>query len=241
MALLSCAFLFQYVRHSIWATSEAYSSPSVVLSARNSVGERVFFDDYRAGYYWLRQNTADDAKIMSWWDYGYQISGMGNRTVIVDNNTWNNSHIATVGKAMNSPEHVANKIARKLDVDYVLVIFGGMVGYSSDDINKFLWMVRIGGSVDPTVKEADYLSKQGSYVVDESAGPAMKKSLMYRLCYYRYGDATTASGTGFDRVRHVQMKEASSIKLKYFEEAFTSENWIVRIYRVKKPDARGWV
>jgi dolichyl-diphosphooligosaccharide---protein glycosyltransferase len=241
MVLLTCVFLFQYVRHSIWATSEAYSSPSVVLSARNSVGERVFFDDYRAGYYWLRQNTADDAKIMSWWDYGYQISGMGNRTVIVDNNTWNNSHIATVGKAMNSPEHVAYKIARKLDVDYVLIIFGGMVGYSSDDINKFLWMVRIGGSVDPTVREADYLSQHGSYVVDESAGPAMKKSLMYRLSYYRYGDAATASGTGFDRVRHVQMKEAQAIKLKYFEEAFTSENWIVRIYRVKKPDPRGWV
>jgi len=33
---------------------------------------------------------------MSWWDYGYQIAGMGNRTTLVDNNTWNNSHIALV-------------------------------------------------------------------------------------------------------------------------------------------------
>ncbi len=113
MMILGCCFLlFQYVRHSIWATSEAYSSPSVVLSARGRDGERIFFDDYREGYYWLRQNTLDDAKIMSWWDYGYQISGMGNRTVIVDNNTWNNSHIATVGKAMNSPEETAYRIAR---------------------------------------------------------------------------------------------------------------------------------
>ena len=24
---------------------------------------------------------------MLWWDYGYQITAMGNRTVIVDNNT----------------------------------------------------------------------------------------------------------------------------------------------------------
>jgi hypothetical protein len=30
-----------------------------------------------------------------------------------------------------------------LDVDYVLIIFGGIIGYSGDDINKFLWMVRI--------------------------------------------------------------------------------------------------
>ena len=33
---------------------------------------------------------------MSWWDYGYQIAGMANRTTLVDNNTWNNSHIALV-------------------------------------------------------------------------------------------------------------------------------------------------
>ena len=30
------------------------------------------------------------------WDYGYQMSAMANRTVLVDNNTWNNTHIATV-------------------------------------------------------------------------------------------------------------------------------------------------
>ena len=30
-----------------------------------------------------------------------------------------------------------------VQVDYVLVVFGGRIGYSSDDINKFLWMVRI--------------------------------------------------------------------------------------------------
>lgn len=233
-----CILLFQYVRHSIWATSEAYSSPSIVLSARSHDGSRVFFDDYREGYYWLRQNTAEDAKVMSWWDYGYQISGMANRTVIVDNNTWNNTHIATVGKAMNSPEEVAYRIARKLDVDYVLVIFGGVIGYSSDDINKFLWMVRISASVDSTVNERDYMNAHGGYSIDASVSPAMKQSLMYKLCYYRFADTP---GQGHDRVRNVHVSGASSIKLKYFEEAYTSQNWIVRIYRVKKPNPRGWV
>lgn len=60
-------------------------------------------DDFREAYYWLRQNTDDKARIMSWWDYGYQIAGMGNRTTLVDNNTWNNSHIALVsGKTTGS-------------------------------------------------------------------------------------------------------------------------------------------
>lgn len=57
---------------------------------------RTILDDFREAYYWLRQNTHDKARVMSWWDYGYQIAGMGNRTTLVDNNTWNNSHIALV-------------------------------------------------------------------------------------------------------------------------------------------------
>jgi dolichyl-diphosphooligosaccharide---protein glycosyltransferase len=138
IALLLGAFylLSRYAIHCTWVTSEAYSSPSIVLAARGHNGGRVIFDDYREAYYWLRQNTPPDAKIMSWWDYGYQITAMGNRTVIVDNNTWNNTHIATVGRAMSSYEDEAYEIMQSLDVNYVLVVFGGVTGYSSDDINK---------------------------------------------------------------------------------------------------------
>jgi dolichyl-diphosphooligosaccharide--protein glycosyltransferase len=50
---------------------------------------------------------------------------MANRTVIVDNNTWNNTHIATVGTAMSSPEKQAWEIFQSLDVKYVFVVFGG--------------------------------------------------------------------------------------------------------------------
>ena len=42
------------------------------------------------------------------------------------------------------------------------------VRYPSDDINKFLWMVRIGGGVYPEIKERDYLG-QGSYRIDGQA------------------------------------------------------------------------
>ena len=60
--------------------------------------------------------------------------------------------VDTAGRAMASTEEDAYPIMQSLDVDYVLVIFGGMTGYSSDDINKFLWMVRIGGGVFPHIK-----------------------------------------------------------------------------------------
>ena len=46
---------------------------------------------------------------------------------------------------MGSEEEEAYKLARYLDANYVLVIFGGVSYYSGDDISKFLWMVRIAG------------------------------------------------------------------------------------------------
>ena len=50
---------------------------------------------------------------------------------------------------MSSNETAAYDIMRDLSVDYVLVIFGGVIGYSGDDINKFLWMVRIAEGEHP--------------------------------------------------------------------------------------------
>jgi hypothetical protein len=97
------------------------------------------------------------------------------------------------------------------DVCVCWVRAGGMSGYGGDDINKFLWPVRIGGGVFPHIKvspaasrlrrfvrgnspvchtvacaqERDFLSERGELRVDKDAGPAMHRSLMYKLSYYR--------------------------------------------------------
>jgi len=176
---MATSFLLLFVAHCTWVTSNAYSSPSVVLASRLPDGSQHIIDDYREAYYWLRQNTEQNARIMSWWDYGYQIGGMADRPTLVDNNTWNNTHIATVGKAMSSREEVSYPILRQHDVDYVLVVFGGLLGYSGDDINKFLWMVRIAEGIWPDeVRERDFFTARGEYRVDDEATPAMKNSLM---------------------------------------------------------------
>jgi dolichyl-diphosphooligosaccharide--protein glycosyltransferase len=172
-------YLLIFVLHCTWVTSNAYSSPSVVLASRMPDGSQHIIDDYREAYQWLRQNTPEDAKVMSWWDYGYQIGGMADRPTLVDNNTWNNTHIATVGKAMSSKEEVSYPIMRQHEVDYVLVVFGGLLGYSGDDINKFLWMVRIAEGIWPDeVKERNFFTERGEYRVDDGATQTMKESLM---------------------------------------------------------------
>lgn len=57
------------------------------------------------------------------------------------------------------------------------------------DINKFLWMVRIGGSTErgKHIKEWDYYSPAGEFRVDSGGSATMLNSLMYKLCYYNFG------------------------------------------------------
>ncbi|CAI5508979.1 unnamed protein product [Closterium sp. Naga37s-1] len=235
-------------------TSVVVCVPSVALlltsaSTATNHGGQYIFDDFR-GIWWdygyqttamanrmviVDNNTWNNVKleVASWWDYGYQTTAMANRTVIVDNNTWNNTHIATVGMAMSSREKDAWAIYRSIDVKYVFVVFGGMVGYPSDDINKFLWMVRIGGGVFPRIREPDYLNN-GNYRVDGEATSTMLNCLMYKLSYYRFAEV---DGRGFDRVRRTEIGK-KNIKLTHFEEVFTSQHWMVRIYRLKEPRNR---
>lgn len=234
------AMLMLFVVHCTWVTSNAYSSPSIVLSSYGSDGSRVILDDFREAYYWLAQNTRDDARVMSWWDYGYQIAGMANKTTLVDNNTWNNSHIALVGKAMASNESASYEIMRSLDVDYVLVIFGGVIGYSGDDINKFLWMVRIAEGEHPKdIRESDYFTERGEFRVDSQGAPTLLNCLMYKLSYYRFGELQLdyRAPAGYDRTRNMEIGN-KNIKLEHLEEAYTTEHWLVRIYKVKEPANR---
>ncbi|XVF00201.1 hypothetical protein REPUB_Repub03eG0264900 [Reevesia pubescens] len=61
----------------------------------------------------------------------------------------------------------------------------------------------------------------------------------YKLSYYRFGDMMTEYGkpSGYDRTRGVEIGN-KDIKLEHLEEAFTTSNWIVRIYKVKPPNNR---
>ncbi|MDC0241937.1 hypothetical protein OAK66_05870, partial [Candidatus Nitrosopelagicus sp.] len=44
-------------------------------------------DDWKDATLWLKQNTPEDAVIASWWDYGYWITTLSERTTLADNAT----------------------------------------------------------------------------------------------------------------------------------------------------------
>jgi dolichyl-diphosphooligosaccharide--protein glycosyltransferase len=117
------------------------SRPTIIMKARTNSGNTVMVDDYRDAYLWLKENTPEDARIMAWWDYGYQIAAIANRTTLADGNTWNHEHIALLGYVLTSPEKEAHRMARHL-ADYVLVWAGG----GGDDMEKSPHLRRIANS-----------------------------------------------------------------------------------------------
>ena len=125
-----------------WRLSRDLSNPSIIVLARLPDGRAIKLDDYREAYWWLRDNTPEDSRIMAWWDYGYQITAIANRTTLADGNTWNHEHIALLGMALTSPIEEGHEIARHL-ADYVLVWAGG----GGDDVAKSPHLARIANSV----------------------------------------------------------------------------------------------
>lgn len=121
-----------------------------------------------------------------------------------------------------------------LDANYVLVIFGGFSAYSGDDINKFIWIIRITSGYYPRIKEENYISPTG-YRTDAGATETMLNSMMYKFSYYRFDEVKASRGSpeGHDLVRGYVIGR-KNIKLRHFSEAYTTDNWIVRIYSVNE-------
>ena len=127
---------------------------NIQIPAKDISGQDTSFDDFREAYDWMKTHTPQNSKVLAWWDYGYQITTLANRTSIVDNRAPSLNEktikgraklkqLSDVSKMFISNEDVSWPLMQAYDVDYVMVVFGGMTGYVSDDINSFLWMVQI--------------------------------------------------------------------------------------------------
>merc|ERR1740139_747948 len=141
------------------------SHPTIVQKGTLKSGEEVTVDDYRTCYWWINDNTPKDSRILAWWDYGYQITAIANRTTIADGNTWNHEHIALLGRTLTGSAEEGYQIARHL-ADYVLIWGGG----GGDDLAKSPHLARIANSVyrdhcppgDPTCRAFGLLDRQGT-------------------------------------------------------------------------------
>ena len=120
-------------------------SPTTIAAASMPIKPSEPVNDWIDALEWIR--TDESVKVVaSWWDYGYWITNLGNKTSLADNGTWNLTQIATIGRMFMSNETEAVKILQKYDATHVVVFVtcdsqGRDVGWG--DEGKWMWMARI--------------------------------------------------------------------------------------------------
>lgn len=103
-----------------------------------------YYHDWEETLTWMKTNLAGTTVVVSWWDYGYWITVLGNCTSVNDNGTINSTRIGLTGMAlMQSNEIYSAKIFKLLKADYVLVYFGFLFSQLGGDEGKWPWMMRI--------------------------------------------------------------------------------------------------
>lgn len=152
-----------YPQNSNWLSS-ADIPPSI---ANGGTGFRVKTNDWINALNWISTDTSSNSVITSWWDYGYWITTLGNRTSLADNATINQTRIATIAKMFMDQTDNGLKIAQDLKSDYIVVYIVGqrfsginnselyVLGNGGDESKK-QWFIRIGG-----FDENKYLEQDG--------------------------------------------------------------------------------
>ena len=117
-------------------------------------------NDWMKTLEWIELNTPENAKIASWWDYGYWITTLSDRTTYVDNSTLNTNEIKKMATMLMSSPEDSWQILKKMDADYVLVFINAVdIGSNSTDFplyvlgkggdeTKIFWFASIAG-LDP--------------------------------------------------------------------------------------------
>jgi dolichyl-diphosphooligosaccharide---protein glycosyltransferase len=159
-----------YPPNSNWMVS-ADIPPSI---ANGGTGYKVQTNDWINALDWISKNTPKNAVIASWWDYGYWITTLGNRTTLADNGTLNQTRIQTIAKMFIDKPQDGIKVARQLKSDYILLYivgqrFPGTNGTSfytlgsGGDESKKQWFMRIGGFDETKYLEQDGLTPTPSF------------------------------------------------------------------------------
>ncbi|MCS7119885.1 MAG: STT3 domain-containing protein [Nitrososphaerota archaeon] len=210
---------------------QAYT-PTSLAAAGMVVKPEGIARDWIDALAWMRENLPPSPSrpgepgtvVASWWDYGYWITAIANKTSLADNGTWNWTQIEQIGLMFMSNETVALEILRKYNVTHVVVFTTfntqGQMVMAGGDEGKWTWMAKIAG-----LNDTDF----GNYTLGWDYIDADKNG---RLTLYPYGsDYTVANIKGQDSVlykmmtygREMTIQGYSSIMLEYFEKAYFSQ------------------
>ena len=221
-------------------------SPPTIAGASVSAKPTSIVRDWIDTLIWMRENLPPSPSkpgepgtvVASWWDYGYWITVVANKTTLADNGTLNGTQIAQIGRAFMSNETEAIEIFRRYNVTHVVVyvtFFNSQYEYVNiggnlrpndayeygGDNGKWIWMALI-SKVAPDERTAR--SYFGNYTLgwnykDSNRNGRIESNeifpnnrgqntVLYKLMFYG---------------RDMTLFGYSTIKLEHFEKAYFSQ------------------
>ncbi len=194
---------------------ENVQMPTTLLTS--SIPIRGTVEAWTRALLWIKDNTPHSVVILSWWDYGYWINVVGNRTTLADNGTLNSTQIGWIAYAFMSREEVAIKVLKRFNVDYVVIFIThdgrNLLGYGEE--GKWIWMLRIANQEAKTLgvskfNESAYVGEGGNII--QASDKFWSETLIGNMNPYKpyaYGGTT-----------YFVYQEPS---LKYFKLVFSSD------------------
>jgi len=215
---------------------QAYS-PTTIATASVSIKFSQPINDWVDALMWIRNNQSVQA-VVSWWDYGYWITTIGNKPSLADNGTFNSTQIKTIAKMMMSNETEAlaiinnfnehgKRIGRTNRVTHVLVFT--VFDYNGTDLSfgdetKWIWMAKIAGLDD---SKYGNVTGRGNVQWTDLGKTSLIYKLMQNAKNYRVPD-------------RVAKETLTHFAPAYFSNMYRTDLWnlqgynaVVAIYEVK--------
>ena len=209
-------------------------------------------NDWLHAMEWIKTNTPENAVIASWWDYGYWITTLSERTTLVDNATLSAKQIKNMATMFLSSPDDSWKILKQMNADYVVVFFSAQDIGSRDlqiplyqiggggDESKIFWFAQIA-----ELPLQNYLTQDNSFPhVNFYENTMLGKMIPFNPEVYYNPETGENSQTfypGFVEISTKKIKydsDTDPVKLVYASPSFTNDNEgrliFVLVYEVNK-------
>ena len=123
-----------------WVTSLDF--PPTILTGGTSHPPS---NDWLETLEWIKTNTPEDSVIGSWWDYGYWIQTLADRTTLIDNATLNGKTIQKFAAMYLSTPDEGYVLLKQFGIDYLVVFVAGEKLQVESNLGDSLYVLNGGG------------------------------------------------------------------------------------------------
>jgi len=237
---------FIFPEDSTWISN--IDAPPIILTGATSNPPT---NDWLDALEWIKLNTPENSVIASWWDYGYWITTMSERTTFIDNSTLIDSRIKHMAKILLGTPNDSWNMLKEMNADYVLVFLSAQK--INDDLENKLYVLGGGGDEAKVfwfaqiaeLPYAKYLQSDGftgtNYFNEQTL---LGKMIPFTTAVYYHPDTQENSAIykpGFIELVHKNIKYDSDndpLKLVYASPSFMNEKvghmTIVLVYEINK-------